>query len=387
MTGPREEHTAAGVAEDIEPRGAVADGLWPEDGADPVSDDAGDDPTPSLRPRGAVPFAAGPAPPAPGRAEWRAAALTVAVAAVVAPAVGLVAGDVSFEHLFIAVIVALVVERALAALALTHERTLVERRIAFEAQVRERTAELELANIALRHEIEERNEIQEQLVDAERLAVAGGVAAGVCHEIRNPLAALMGNIELAAEHLGAADEARTLLVAAMEGARQVEAVTGDLQTLARPGPDVGGVADLPLAVDAALRLAMPYLRAQCALEIAVAPARVGLAQSRLVQLLLNLLINAAKATRPDEQNVVRICTVPSDEGFVALEVQDSGIGMDAAVQRRVFEPFFTTRRQQGGSGLGLYLSRMIARACGGSLTFRSIPGAGTTFRLTLPVIG
>jgi signal transduction histidine kinase len=348
-----------------------------------------DEATPSLRPR-AAPIAADlVARPPRGLPTRRDRALVIGAAMSGPLGVAAAVGSFGAESVLAAVIVGLVVERAFTRL---HGRYLGEieyRQLRLEAKVRERTAELELANIALRHEIEERNEVQRQLVDAERLAVAGGVAAGVCHEVRNPLSALMGNVELAMERVDepeAAAEIRALLSAAMEGARQVEAVTQDLQTLARPGEERGASAEVRAVVDAAVRLAMPHLRGKCEVEVTVADGRVQLGASRLVQVLLNLLINAGKAGRPGARNRVHVRTVTADTGFVALEVQDNGVGMDAEVQKHVFEPFFTTRREQGGTGLGLYLSRTIARTAGGSLTFRSAPGVGTTFRITLPVV-
>jgi signal transduction histidine kinase len=338
----------------------------------------------ALRPvQGSLPAEGG----LPRRRTW----LAIGGAAAVAPLVGAVRGVISGDHLLMAVLAGLLAERTLTWIRAHYRRELAANLRLLQDQVRERAAEVELANIALRQEMAERSGVQQHLVDAERLAVAGGVAAGVCHEIRNPLAALMGNIELAADRCGSealaptvAEDLRSLLQAALEGARQIEAVTGDLQTLARPGSDSGGSAELRAAVQSSVRLAMPYLRAHCHLTVDVDDRRVLIPAPRLVQLVLNLLINAAKAARPDLQNDIAVRTVLAAEGFVAIEVQDTGVGMDAAVQQRVFEPFFTTRRSQGGTGLGLYLSRTIARSCGGSLTFRSSPGLGTTFRLTLP---
>jgi signal transduction histidine kinase len=297
-------------------------------------------------------------------------------------------GEVRRDFLVTGVVCAVVVEFVVAQITAAHRRALGEANRLLDRRVRERTSDLERANLALRREVQERREVEQQLIDAERLAVAGGVAAGVCHEIKNPLSAVFGNVELAQELLeerGADREVQNLLSEAIEAARQVAAVTGDLQTLARTGTESSVVMDLAQSVDSAVRLASPYLRANCRVVVEIPEGtQVLAAPSRVVQVLLNLLINAANASRPDGPNTVTIRSGPSPDGMVAVEVRDTGIGMDEVVQQRLFDPFFTTRRSSGGTGLGLYLCRTIVASYGGTISFRSAPEEGSTFRFTVP---
>jgi CheY-like chemotaxis protein len=109
-------------------------------------------------------------------------------------------------------------------------------------------------------------------------------------------------------------------------------------------------------------------------------------EARLVQVFINLLVNAAQAIPPGrvEENEIRITTAMGADGFVVVEVSDTGQGMAPEVSARLFEPFFTTKPMGQGTGLGLSISRNIIEGMGGSLTFRSTVGKGTTFRVTLP---
>jgi two-component system NtrC family sensor kinase len=147
-------------------------------------------------------------------------------------------------------------------------------------------------------------------------------------------------------------------------------------------------------VAGALKLASSQIsgRAQVTFDAEAVPAALGDA-GQITQVLVNLLVNAAQAFDPHRStdNRIRLWLHPRQEtsqgegdGRVVVEVSDNGPGIPAALQKRLFEPFFTTKPSGQGTGLGLFISRSIVEAHGGSLTVSSEPGRGTTFKLELP---
>lgn len=297
---------------------------------------------------------------------------------------------VRWDFLLTGLVCALIVEAVVSRISNRYRAALRDANRRLEERVKERTQALEDTNAALRREIDQRTEVQNQLVDAERLATAGNAAAGICHEIQNPLAALLGGLELAQELFAEEDPDRVelgeILVDAVAAARHVAVVTADLQTLTRPVADTAGPVDIEACAEAAIRLAATHLRRQCVASVTVAPEtpRVLASAPRLIQVLLNLVINAAKASKPEGRNPIAIRVAPDGEGRVTIAVEDHGLGMSAEHQARLFEPFFTTRRSSGGTGLGLYLCRSVLEGYGGTIGVCSTLGEGSTFTVTLP---
>jgi len=174
-----------------------------------------------------------------------------------------------------------------------------------------------------------------------------------------------------------------------DGARRIKRIVEDLKDFARR-EDAPAAApfDLGQAARAALRLSDGALRgATRRLEVRLAeglpPAR-GDAQ-RIEQVVVNLLLNAAQALPAPEHGISVTSGQDPAAGTVWLEVRDEGEGIEPGHLPRVTEPFFTTKRGRGGTGLGLSVSASIVRDHGGALTFASTPGAGTTVRLSLPI--
>jgi len=233
-----------------------------------------------------------------------------------------------------------------------------------------------------------------------RLASIGRLAAGVAHEINNPLAYVIANVDWARERSaelagdGAAgpdalDELRRVLDDAQEGASRVREIVRDLRLFARPD-DVAGKGDLRAAARSALAMAQNEIRHRARLESRldeVPPVRG--AEGRLGQVLLNLLVNAAQAL-PDaspQRHVVRLEVRRGGPGEVVAEVSDTGVGMTPEVRARVFEPFFTTKPVGAGTGLGLFVCHGIVQALGGRIEVESEPGKGSTFRVVVPEAG
>jgi C4-dicarboxylate-specific signal transduction histidine kinase len=265
-----------------------------------------------------------------------------------------------------------------------------------EETVRTRTTELASANVRLEDSLQQLQATQDQLLFADRLATVGRLAAGVGHEINNPLAYILSNLRYLQDELGrmegapSEEERRELLSAiteTYEGAERVRLIAQDLKVLSRPDGAAHGLVELGTVVHSAAKMAAHEIRHRARLveDCEDAPPVRGNG-SRLIQVLLNLLINAAHAIEPGrvEENEIRVVARESAPGRVTVEVSDTGCGIPPENLPRIFEPFFTTKAVGVGTGLGLPVCQGIITSLGGELTVESTPGRGTTFRITLP---
>ncbi|MBM4369471.1 MAG: PAS domain-containing protein [Deltaproteobacteria bacterium] len=222
-----------------------------------------------------------------------------------------------------------------------------------------------------------------QLRNAERVIALGGLAAGLAHEINNPLTYVIGNLELAQQGVGDVNER---VQRALGGAMRVRQVVAQLRAMANPSAGELLPTQVGPAIDGALTLAggigMPV--AVVAREVddnaAVLANPVWLGQ-----LLVNLVNNSlqAMAEMPPDTRVLSFRVFRVGDGTVAVEVEDTGPGIPAHLMSRIFEPFTSSRLQTGGSGLGLFICRELAARMGGSLALLRSSSAGTCFRLTL----
>ncbi|HYH97746.1 two-component regulator propeller domain-containing protein [Hyalangium sp.] len=272
-----------------------------------------------------------------------------------------------------------------------------------QTRVEERTKELARANQELDTHLRTLRATQAQLVQAGKMAAVGTLAAGVGHEINNPLSYIVSNLEYASEEAVALKgrlesapedvlerlrEMEQVLREALMGADRVRRIVRDLKTFSRQDEDARGPVDLRSVMDSAAKMAAGELRprAQLARDYAEVPRAYG-NEARLAQVFLNLIINAAQALPEGhaEQNEVRLVTrrVGSDE--VAAEIHDTGSGIPAEVLGRIFDPFFTTKPVGVGTGLGLALCHAFVTAMGGRIEVESQVSRGTMFRVTLPV--
>jgi len=245
-------------------------------------------------------------------------------------------------------------------------------------------------------DVTEQKKMQARLLQAERLASLGTLAAGVGHEINNPLGYLMLNLEsissLLAERSPPTQQRdlemlREAVRMAREGAESVRKIVQDLRLFSRE-ENIGGTAvDLRAVLDFSIMMALrtppPGLRIVTEYgEVPPATAPEG----RLVQIFVNLLTNAAQAMPPDRRdgNEIRVVVRSGDDGTVVVEVHDNGMGMPAHLLGRAFDPFFTTKAPGVGSGLGLSICHHIVTALSGEISVESREGVGTTFRVVLP---
>lgn len=241
---------------------------------------------------------------------------------------------------------------------------------------------------------------QSQLAHDDRLSAVGTMAAGVAHEINNPLAYVLLNLEYLLREIPKLEHHHELTGHLMErlrearhGAARVAAIVGDLRTFSKANPEQSGPVDLQQVLANAIRVARMQLgeRGRIIEEYAAIPLAMGNA-SRLEQVFLNLLINAVQALPSDRSrdNRIRISTGverPSVGDWVTVEVADTGAGIAPEFVDRVFDPFFTTKPVGIGTGLGLPICHSIVTRMGGSISVKSEVGRGTTFLVSLPIAG
>ena len=241
-------------------------------------------------------------------------------------------------------------------------------------------------------DVTERTEMQRRLLLADRLASLGTLAAGVAHEINNPLAHVIGNVDVATRHLSAlapeqAGPALEALADARAGADRVRSIVRDLRTFSRVDEAKRDVVDVRESLQWAARIAGNAIQARARLitDYQEVPPILG-DESRLGQVFVNLLVNAAQAIPEGSPaaHSVRVRTAREDN-FVVVSIQDSGVGIPADVRGRIFDPFFTTKDVGVGTGLGLSICHGIVSSLGGSIEVVSEIGQGTTFRVLLPV--
>lgn len=260
-----------------------------------------------------------------------------------------------------------------------------------------------LGAVMVFRDITEENAAQLRLQLADRLASLGTLAAGVAHEVNNPLAVIVLNAGYVLDRLERVrplledQEAYPLdvdvLVTAQSdivtAANRIKHIVRDLTTFGRPTESLDAAASLSRAVEWAVKSTKQTWEDRARVEIDVDPSlpAVAIDDVRLGQLLVNLIVNAAHSIAPADVSAqrIRVRAAAHGDATVQFEVEDTGAGMSPETQARAFDPFFTTKPQALGTGLGLSICRGIVTACGGSLELESRLGHGTTVRVTLPV--
>jgi signal transduction histidine kinase len=241
---------------------------------------------------------------------------------------------------------------------------------------------------------EERDAARVAMVEQQRLAALGRLAAGVGHEINNPLQYLRWNLDELREQYAPAPEteAGAALDQAYEGVERIRQVVEGLRTYARPTDADRAVLDIRDLVKAALRVGAPQWRQGITIDtrFGEAPPVRG-NEGRLVQVILNPLVNGAQAMlqayatgNARGHTRLTVSTRTTLEGNAEIEILDEGPGFPPDVRARLGEPYVTTRADQGGTGLGLFVSRGIVEAHGGTMHFANRATGGAMVRITLP---
>ncbi len=300
---------------------------------------------------------------------------------------------------------------ALALYLAQRRRTLRERQAArealqqaygeLEARVHVRTAALTRVNHALQREIDERQRAQEalrntmeELVQAGKMAALGQMAAGVAHELNQPLTALhtlSDNAVVLIDKLRL-DDARANLAAISRQVQRMASITGELKSFARKAParwQPGRCAEAIEAAVSLLRQRLQHERIELRLQLPAQQPAVACDEVRLQQVVLNLLVNAADALRDAAERRIDV-DLEFDAAdclprMARLRVSDSGPGIPAHLAERLFEPFFTTKPQGVGLGLGLSIAQRIVREAGGEIRARNRDAGGAEFEVCLPL--
>lgn len=298
-------------------------------------------------------------------------------------------------------------------------RDITERK-RFEAEIQQRNAELAELN-------EKLSKAQEQLMQAEKLAAIGHLAAGVAHEINNPIGFISSNFNTldtyikkfhglfaafadAQRHIGdpevvaqldrlrkdadlefLLEDSGALMTETREGLSRVTKIVKDLKDFSRIDATAEwSGADLHLGIDSTLNILANEIRykADVVKSFGEIP-EVECIASQINQVIMNLVVNALDAIGPERGTItVRTGAGGSDDGEVPqvwFEVSDTGCGIAKEALPRIFDPFFTTKAVGKGTGLGLSLSYGIVQGHDGRIDVSSEPGSGTTFRVSLPV--
>ena len=256
-----------------------------------------------------------------------------------------------------------------------------------EIKVTERTTELELKNADLHNTINVLRKTREQLVLAEKMAALGELTAGVAHEINNPTQVILGNLDVVIEamssHIEPVSEEVELII---QQVYRIQDIINNLLQYARPGEYAGYLKEINVntVVNNTLKL-LKHMRRNYSFDVELdlkAEQFVRINEQELEQVLVNLVTNAIHAL-DKEAGKICVATRDWDDKGVVIQVKDNGSGMTLDQISRVFNPFYSTKNQGEGTGLGLSLSYGLMRRYGGNITVESEPGAGAEFYVWL----
>ncbi|BFM12957.1 hypothetical protein R50072_31100 [Simiduia litorea] len=292
--------------------------------------------------------------------------------------------------------------------------TLHNREQHLESRVRDRTLELESANDRLQ-------EATAQLIQAEKMVSLGQLAAGVAHEINNPVGYINSNLDTLKAYLGdlwrlleayealddlipdvelkrdlivlkqhidvpyLREDTAHLIAESMQGVLRVKQIVGDLKGFAHPEQKAWQQEDLHQLLRSSLNIVSNELKYKCNVHLELGEILpVQCIAPQINQVLLNLLVNAGQSL-PEFGEIVIKSGMNSDNTQVWLSITDNGVGMSAEVKRKIFDPFFTTKRVGEGTGLGLSVSYGIVQMHRGEIKVESREGQGSCFTLYLPI--
>jgi signal transduction histidine kinase len=295
------------------------------------------------------------------------------------------------------------------------ERALERRELMLTA--RSYRADLERQNVELAARKAELERLQAQIVHSEKMAGLGQLAAGVAHELNNPAGFIYGNMELIGGYLGRLElvlsiyertalspseaaeleltkeeigydallpDLRSMIVDCVEGAERIRDIVKNLRLFSRLDDAECTRIDLHESIDSTIRLLSRYYgggKIRLIRDYGDLPL-VNCFAGQVTQVWTNLLVNAAQAINGDGE--VKISTTSAGESVV-IRISDNGSGIDPAHLSKIFDPFFTTKSVGEGTGLGLSISYGIIERHGGTITAESVVGAGTTFRVSIPI--
>lgn len=263
----------------------------------------------------------------------------------------------------------------------------------------------EIVFALLARDVTRSRRLQRQMTQMDRLVSMGTLAAGIVHELKNPLTYVISNTYVAREAIAdlrrassrgprddqtaeRLDDIHAALEAADEGVERIHQIIDDMRQFSRVHADDQTIVDVEHTLRVALRMTRGQLQRTLSLDVDiddVAPVEAN--ETRLSQVFVNLMTNAAEAVDDDGGDDGRLrVELTRDDQEVVIRFTDNGPGIDEQMQRRIFQPFFTTKSPERGTGLGLSLSKSIVEDFGGELSVESTVGEQTTFEIRLPAV-
>lgn len=236
-------------------------------------------------------------------------------------------------------------------------------------------------------DVTERNRIERELVQADRMAIMGQMAAGIAHEINNPLGIVKANLELITSRHWFSKDAEPFVDAIRRNIERAAKTTKGLLAVTKPGNAVMAPINLQELVEMTLMMVKPQLK-----EITIKRLDIGLAPvvfgdgNLLQQVLVNIFLNAQNAMQGQKEPVMTVtCCSNPKESMARIKVMDNGAGIEKKLLVKIFEPFFTYAKKEG-FGLGLFISQRIVERHNGIIYAESEPGKGTQIVIELPLM-
>jgi len=292
-------------------------------------------------------------------------------------------------------------------------------RLAAEKMLDEKTREVQSSMSTIQYQFDELKKAQGQLVQSEKMASLGQLAAGVAHEINNPIGFVISNVGTLNEYACVLsdyvaksnayfsapndetmeqvrdlakeedldfvlEDIQSIVKDMQEGLGRVKDIVANLKQFARTGEEESEAFDLNENIENTIKVAWNELKYHVTLnkELNADIPRVFGHPGQINQVILNMLVNAAQAIEGDGQVTLRTTQV---DGYIRLDIQDTGCGMSDTVKMKIFDPFFTTKPVNVGTGLGLSISYGIIEKQGGRIEVESEVGKGTCFKIFLPI--
>ena len=255
--------------------------------------------------------------------------------------------------------------------------TIEKLNIELQEKVEQRTEELQKA-------LDELRKSQNQLVQSEKLASVGRLAAGMAHELNNPVGAIRNFIQDVLEDMPQGDPKRERLERAEKATGRCKRLVNDLLTFSRESKelksvDINDIVGSALA-DAEVQIANPNIR--ISKELKPDLPKINIDPFQIQQVLMNIIMNAADAIKKEGRITVKTSSSPEN---IFVEISDTGEGIPAEIQNKIFDPFFTTKAPGKGKGLGLAISYNIVKRFNGDIHVKSEKDKGATFTITLPL--
>jgi len=258
-----------------------------------------------------------------------------------------------------------------------------------ENRIEERTSELQDKNERLVRTIDVLHETRQQLVISEKLAALGQLTAGVAHEINNPTAVILGNLDIIIDEIGDAGEPiKGELDLVIEQVYRIKDIVNNLLQYASPDQYTSLTPPEQVDVNGVVEHTMPLVQhlckqQQCSIRLQLeASIQVKINPKELQQVLVNIIVNAVHAIEESGDSIKIISTDWKTHGVV-IRIQDNGPGIPKEQLSQIFDPFYSTKEHGKGSGLGLSVSYGIIRGYGGNISVESALNKGTTFSIWL----